>query len=205
MAHRVLVRARVPAVLAVVVPALALLAGCSGGGGSGAAATTPPTPVPSSPTVTYEKGTTPPGTQLAVGRRAVVRFHPKGAPSSLLALTVTKIAKGRMPELRAFTLDQATRRSNVYYVTVRVQNKGHRNLVGLKPKLYGQVSKHLVVPPVVFGSTFRRCPDTGLPKRFTFGKSAALCLVMLAPHHGRVSAVQWRFADGSQPISWVRG
>ena len=81
-------------------------------------------------------------------------------------------------------------------------NLGPDNLSGKKITLYGKVSDDLVVPPVVFGSSFPTCDYTPLPPKFKKNKTAKGCMVMLAPKHGKISEIQWRPADNSEPISW---
>lgn len=185
------------------------LTGCSGMGNDEAAPTTGATTSAdsldaSTPTSTVQVGgrATQPGTKLKLGKSAVVRFAANPKHDSLIKLTVTDVEQGKIKDLAQFRLDDETKRSNVYYVSASVKNVGKGDLGGQPIALYRQVSEELVVPPVVFGSTFKRCDYQPLPKKFERGKRADVCIVLLAPRHGKVSSVQWRPADNSDPIIW---
>lgn len=137
-----------------------------------------------------------------MGKAATVRYKPNPEHNSLIKLRVTKVQRGKIKQLKEFRLSAKTKRSSVYYVKATVTNTGSGDLSGQVVSLYGKVSKDLVVPPVNFRGGFKRCQHQPLPKKFTKGKSADLCVVMLAPKHGKVTAVQWRPANDAEPISW---
>lgn len=145
---------------------------------------------------------TAPGTKLKLAESAVVRFAANPKHDSLIKLTVTDVEQGKIKDLAQFRLDDETKRSNVYYVSATVKKVGKADLGGQPISLYGQVSEDLVVPPVVFGSTFKRCNYQPLPEKFDRGERADVCIVLLAPGHGEVTSVQWRAADNSDPIIW---
>ncbi len=158
---------------------------------------------PSTPATPVEPGTMRPGTKLKLGQPAVVRYTANAAHDSLMKLTVDKLRQGKLKDLHAFQLSDSAKKSNVYYAWARVKNTGDGDLGGQPLQLYGKVSHDLVVPPVIMGATFKKCPYHPLPKKFTSGDSASVCVLLLAPHHGNVKAVQWRPADGSAPITWT--
>jgi hypothetical protein len=170
--------------------------GCGGGDD------TEPAPTTESAT-TNEDGTTVAGTELDLGKTAVVDFKVDQNHDSQIELTVTKVKKGKVKDLHQFDLNDAARNSSVYYVSTNVKNLGPDALSNQKLVLYGKVSNDLVVPPVVLRSSFAKCDYTPLPKKFTEGKSAKGCMVMLAQNHGTISEVQWRAPDDSEPISWI--
>jgi len=170
-------------------------AGTSSSVGSPDASTSPTTPQ-------VEDGATTPGANLTLDRPAVVRFTANPKHDALIRLTVSKVERGKIKDLSQFRLSDKDRRSSVYYVSASVKNLGEGDLGGQPLSLYGKVSDDLVVSPVIFGSTFRRCAYQPLPPKFGPGKKVDMCIVMLAPHHGEVSAVQWRPADNSDPITW---
>lgn len=147
-------------------------------------------------------GTTPPGTTLRLDEPAAVRFTPDRSHRSVLRLRVDKVTRGKIGDLKQFTLDPAALTSSVYYVEAQVANVGAGDLSNAEVPLFGRVSDKLVVPAVKFGSTYERCDDQPLPARFHAGDRARLCMVMLAPHHGKISEIQWRPTNGSDPISW---
>jgi len=173
---------------------VAALAACSGGGDA---------PEPG-PTSTATGGLTAPGTSLGIDDAATVAFT-AGKRASKIKVVVDGVQRGNVKDLREFDLNKAARQSGVYYVRAAVRNVGPRDIGGSFVKLYGKVSDTLVVQPVIFGSTFGKCNYQPLPKPFGSGKRTDLCMVMLAPDHGKVSAVEWRF-DGAEvdeaPITW---
>jgi hypothetical protein len=173
--------------------ALASLASCSGGDDS-------PTASPTTPTTTG--GLTAPGTDLAVDDAATVEFDGGPKRHSKVKIVVSGVQTGSVKDLSEFDLKKAARKSGVYYVRATIRNVGHGDLGGAFVTLYGKVSDTLVVQPVLFGSSFGKCNYQPLPKPFGNGKRADVCMVMLAPRHGSLSAIEWRF-DGEEPaISW---
>jgi hypothetical protein len=192
-------RGRARARALVGVPALALcaaaLAACSGGDDSS-------TPAPTSDTA---GGLTAPGADLALAAAATVEFRAGAKQRSKIKVVVSGVQHGDVKDLREFDLGNAARRSGVYYVRASVRNIGHGDLGGAFLKLYAKVSDTLVVQPVIFGSSFGKCNYQPLPKPFGAGKRADVCMVMLAPRHGTLSAVEWRFGGDQAdeaPISW---
>lgn len=194
-------RARSSRVAAAMTLNVLVLAGCSSSQPDSSDVETPTPPAETSST--SEKGnTTPPGTDLRLGKTAVVRYKANARHDSRISLTVTTVRKGKIKHLSRFNPGAAASRSTVYYVSARVKNTGSGDLSGQPITLYGKVSDKLVVPPVTFGSTFRRCDYEPLPKEFGKGDRAGVCMVMLAPRHGKISEVQWR-PDRSEPIAWT--
>lgn len=175
----------------------ALLSGCSGDDGGLAPE------VPSSVPTTDTDGSTLPGTSLALGESAVVRFKAGRQRTSLIELTVTSVKPGSRRQLVQFELPAAARHSDVFYVRVTVVNTDRSDLAGEVVTLYGMVSDSRVVPPVTFGSPFDRCEHRALPRNFTKDARTQLCMVMLAPKHGRISAIQWRGNGHVEPILWA--
>jgi hypothetical protein len=185
------------------------VAGCTAPGDTGqrlasnaSRATTSAASTPTATTSAVEPGTTPPGTKLALGRPAEVRFATNAAHDSLIKLTVDAIQRGKLTDLRQFRLSQSARSSGLFYVTAQVTNTGDGDLGGQMLRLGGKVAPGLVVPPVMLGTTFRRCDGSPLPSPFVFGDRAEVCLVFFAPRHGTVGAVQWRPTDDVKPITW---
>jgi hypothetical protein len=170
----------------------AMLSACSGGDDS-------PAPTPAS---SAAGGMTAPGASLGIDEAATVDFAAGPKRQSKVKVTVTAVQHGTVKDLSDFDLNHAARQSGVYYVRAAVRNVGHGDLGGSFLKLYAKVSDTLVVQPVIFGSTFGKCDYKPLPKPFDRGKRADLCMVMLAPTHGTVSAVEWRFRGDQEPITW---
>jgi hypothetical protein len=178
--------------------AAALVAGCNGGTTPTSAPTTPTT---SSSTVSAN-GTTTPGTVVRLGQRAVVQWRGQRGHQSRAAVTVTAVKRGSIRDLKQFQLTRPARSSTVYYVSAAVRNLGPGNLSGRFLTLYGKVSARLVVQPVRFTLAFKRCDYQPLPAHFTKGKRARVCMVMLAPRHGRISSIEWRSSGRQLPVSW---
>jgi hypothetical protein len=188
---------RVPGARAVAVGLLGVvLVGCSG--------SSPDSATPSSAqttATTAADGTTTPGTVLRLGQRAHIRWHAGRGRVSLVDVSVTAVERGSLRDLRQFSLPRSAMSSSVYYVRATVRNRAATDLAGAHLSLFGLVSDSLVVPSVRLTSPYGRCSNPPLPPRFTQGAAAHDCLVILAPHHGRISHIQWR-SDGAEPISW---
>jgi hypothetical protein len=172
---------------------LAMLASCSGGGDSPGAQESTPAPT---------GGLTAPGTKLALDHAATVQFKDGPKRKSKIRVVVNGVQTGSIKDLREFDLTKAARRSGIFYVRATIRNIGHGDIGGAFVKLYGKVSDTLVVQPVVFGSSFGKCNYQPLPKPFGAGKRADVCMVMLAPRHGSLSAVEWRFDGDQPPVTW---
>jgi hypothetical protein len=173
----------------------ALVAGC--GGGDDDSDATPPEDT----ATTTDDGLTRPGTDVEFGRPATVELAPDPQHRSRVEVSVTGFTRGAMKDLKQFKIPERAQQSHVYYVQARVENVGDGNLAGTSLVLYGKVSDELVVPPVTFGSTFKRCNYQPFDKPFRSGAKAKVCMVMLAPDKGTISEVQWRGPD-EEPISW---
>jgi hypothetical protein len=174
------------------------LTGCSGDSGKSDDSTSS-----TNTATTLENGNTRPGTELSLRDAAVVRYKANAKHTSVIKLVVSKIKKGSIKDLREFNLSEAARKSNVYYISTTVKNVGGGDLSGQPLTLYGKVSESLVVPPVVLRSSYKKCNYQPLPPNFKKNKKVNVCLVMLAPKKGKISEVQWRPADNSEPISWA--
>jgi hypothetical protein len=176
-----------------------LAAGC-GSSGNGSAPS-PSTPSRTTPTANPD-GSTLMGTVLAIGERATIHYRPNPKRHSVLAIRVVRVRRGKARDLRGFTLGPRARSSSVYYAWVKVRNLGTGDLGGHRLPMYAKVSRSLVVPPVLFGSAFPRCRDPLFHRPFRKNARATLCLVFLAPHHGKVTQIQWRTPSSPNAISW---
>jgi hypothetical protein len=176
--------------------------GPSAAGGSESPSTSAPTPTDVPPTTALAVATTPSGTKLKLGEPAVVLYAPSPAHYSELRLTVEAVERGSLNDLKGFRLSDSAKRSGVFYIWVRVKNIGDGEL-GAPLELYGKISRGTAVAPVILGTTFDRCPYQPLPWPFGPGDRLSMCMVMLAPQHGTVKAVQWRPSDDSKPITWT--
>jgi hypothetical protein len=186
--------------ICVAVCVVLLAAACGSSGGT--SKPTSSTPTSTKPTANPD-GTTLMGTTLAIGKRATVRYRVNPRRASVLAIRVVGVHHGRLRDLRGFTLGPRARSSSVYYARVKVRNVGNGDLGGRRLALYAKVTDSLVVPPVSFGSAFPRCRDPHLHRPFRKNAQATLCMVFLAPRHGKVTQIQWRIPSSPNAISWA--
>lgn len=188
--------------LAIVLAASSLLAGCSGDsepesdGTSGSAGSTPYLPVPSGVHLTEQ------GSQLSLGDHAVVAYHPRQGQVAALDIAVTRLEKTSIDAFSAWQLTSAQQRSTPYYVHARIKNVGDTNVGGRPVPLYVVNEDNVLLEATPFASSFKPCPSTPFPKRFGPGKTATVCLVYLAPKHGRLVAVSFRPEETFNPIIW---
>lgn len=201
-------RARAPFRVGVLV-LLALVAGACGGGEQSAPEESPEaTPSVALPTgdveVPDDVELTPAGTELAFGETASVAYQ-VGEGGSVVELTVLGARAGKVADLSAYQLDEATRKSRPYYVRVRVANAGTGQLGGAAVPLFAVDGRNTLVQPSTFTSPFKRCPSTRLPARFGADARTTTCLVYLLPDKGTLEAVSYRPLQSFEPITWGVG
>lgn len=185
------------------------VAGCSssddsstpGGGSSGsagaAASGSPYLPVPSGVQLTT------PGTRLSVGDHAVVAYHPRQQQVAALDIDVTKLERTSMQDFSAWQLSAEQQASTPYYVHATVKNVGDTNLGGNPVPLYVVNEDNVLLESTPFASSFAPCPSTPFPKPFAPGATAKVCLVYLAPKHGKLVSVSFRPQESFNPITWT--
>ena len=113
--------------------------------------------------------------------------------------------QGSLADLAGYQLDDATKASTPYYVSVAVKNVGSGDVGGSPIPLYLADSE---TPPLLinsssFNNSFKTCPSQALPASFAAGASASTCLVYLAPNHGTMSAISFRPLMKFAPILWT--
>jgi hypothetical protein len=201
--------------------------GESGDGGAAGSAGTGNSSAPTS-TATAESsvvsgGLTPPGTQLKLGRPAIVGWVPPslslgGSKKSYkLQVTVAAIQKGTIADFKNVRLKPGERKSTPYYVTVRIKALGADatpsdddpditfDAIDDRDQKQGSIT---------FLGTFSRCDNVRPPKPFVKGKSYTSCLAYLMPGGGSIQQVNW--ANGpakgdsvtpyfDKPIVWSGG
>ncbi|WP_460842157.1 hypothetical protein [Nocardioides marmoraquaticus] len=146
---------------------------------------------------------TPSGTALDFGDTATVAYEAGRDRGSVLELTVLGATKGRVRDLSAFQLDDATRASTPYYVRVRVANAGPDDLGGAAVPLFAVDGRDTLVQPSSFTAEFERCPSTPLPEKFVADAKATRCLVYLLPDKGTLEAVSYRPLQSFEAITWT--
>jgi hypothetical protein len=187
------------------------LSGCSGdaekptagsGSGSGSASASasakPYLPVPDGVELT------PPGSELELGEPATVAYEPRQDQVGALTITVTALEKTSFKQSFAgWKLDEATRKTNPYFVRAKVENVGDTDLGGRNVPLYIVDGKNTLIEASSFASTFKPCPVGEFPKKFKQGDRVNVCLVYLSPDHGDLTAASFRPTQQFAPITWT--
>lgn len=211
--HTLLMRSRLAPIVAsaVLVPAL-VLSGCSGDDGSksasastsqspsdsGSATTKPYLPVPDGVELTAQ------GTQLDLGKDAVVAYEPRQDTVGALDIKVTELEKTTFKQsFQGWQLDAATRKTNPYFVHATVKNVGKTDLGGRPVPLYIVDGRNTLIEASTFASTFKPCPSQPFPAKFKHGDTVKACLVYLSPRHGDLTAVSFRPTQAFDPITWT--
>jgi hypothetical protein len=175
--------------------------GASGSGSSGSAGTaaegSPYLPVPASVQLTT------PGSKLSVGDHAVVAYHPRQNQVGALDIAVTRLERASIRDFSAWQLSAEQRASTPYYVHATVENVGDTDLGGRAVPLYVVDQDDVLLESTPFASSFAPCPSTPFPPRFGSGAKAKVCLVYLAPKHGKLVAVSFRPDESFNPITWT--
>lgn len=183
--------------------ASALLAGCSSSEPAPVASTTR-TSVPPDVEVPAGVQLTPAGTSLTVGEPATVVYRVGDSAASAVTVTVTAATAGSIDDFTFFSLDEASRRSKPYYVSVTVRNDGPAGLGGAALPLYAFDSTGTSIPANDILGSFEPCPTPTLPTTFLPGASADLCLVYLVPEGRRLRSVNLQTGTVQDAISWTR-
>ena len=178
------------------------LAACSGSEPAPtASATTSATPRAVEPPagVTLTAG----GTALTVGQPASVVNRVGDSAASVVTVTVTGATKGSIDDFRYFSLDDASKASTPYYVTVAVKNEGPGGLGGAALPMFARDSTGADIPANDIVGTFDPCPVRTLPASFLPGASAELCLVYLVPEGRKMRAVSLQTGTPEDAITWT--
>jgi hypothetical protein len=171
--------------------------GSSSGSGSPSSAATY-LPVPTGVELTAQ------GTELGVGDDAVVAYEPRQKQVGVLDITVTRLEKTTFKKSFAgWQLDDATRKTNPYFVHATVKNVGDTDLGGRPVPLYIVDGADTLIESSRFASTFQPCPSQAFPDKFGHGDKTKVCLVYLSPSHGDLTAVSFRPTQDFAPITWT--
>jgi hypothetical protein len=201
-------RRPVRGLLALGISGTLLLSGCSGGSdepsaGSGSSASPSASAKPYLP-VPDGVELTPPGSELELGEPATVAYEPRQGKVGVLTIKVTRLEKTSFKQSFAgWKLDDATRKTNPYFVRARVHNVGETDLGGRNVPLYIVDGRNTLIEASSFASTFKPCPVGEFPKKFTHGDQVDVCLVYLSPDHGRLTAASFRPTQEFSPITWT--
>lgn len=185
----------------VVAAAALVVAGCSSSEPSATPATTAPVPkgfdVPDGVTIT------PGGTSVKVGTPATVVYELADRVASAVTVTVTAVKPGTIDDFRFFSLDDASKKSSPYYVTVNVRNDGPAGLGGGALPIYLLDSTNTNVPANDIVGEFKPCPTPTLPESFLPGATADLCLVYLVPEGRTLTAMTLQTGKTKDAIRWT--
>lgn len=184
--------------------AVALLAGCGGEEASGepSASPTPTAPV-SGVTVPDGIELTAAGAELGFGDPATVAYEPNAQRNTVMELSVLGVKQGTIADLGGYVLDEKTKASTPYYVSVRAANVGEGN-VGQSPiPLWAVDDTNTLIQASSFANSFRACPSKPLPAKFGPGAKIRTCLVYLVPDHGELTGVSFRPLQAFAPIVWT--
>jgi hypothetical protein len=108
-----------------------------------------------------------------------------------------------MKDFSAWQLSPEQKASTPYYVHATVKNVGATNLGGNPVPLYVVNQDNVLLESTPFASSFAPCPSTPFPKPFAPGATAKVCLVYLAPKHGKLVSVSFRPQESFNPITWT--
>ena len=193
-----------------------VLSGCGGGDGGDSAGDKPSSPSGTGSSSTTDGGsesssggtettdaTPQPGDELGLGETAPLRWDPKENLQGDVDVTVERIDKSTMKDFAAFRLDKALKASTPYYVHVKVKNNAATNLSGVELPIFLDNGSDVLFPSARITSSFKPCPSQPLPKKFSKGKKAELCLVFLAAPKTKLEAVAMRPTEQTEPITWT--
>jgi hypothetical protein len=144
-----------------------------------------------------------PGDELALGEAAPLAWQPKQGLDGQVEVSVDRMDQSTMKDFSAFKLDRAMKRSTPYYVHVSVENTGTANLSGVELPIFLDNGSDVLFPSARITSSFEPCPSRPLPKGFTEGKRAKLCLVFLAAEKTKLQAIAMRPTDDVEPVTWT--
>jgi hypothetical protein len=145
------------------------------------------------------------GSQLHYGEFARVSWQPDQHTVGVVSMAVTKVAKMPIKAFSDWRLDRATRRSTPYFVRATLRNLGHTNLSGAAVPLYLLDQGGALLQASSFQARYSPCPSRPLPRRFTPGAKAAVCLVYFVPSHGALAAISFRPDQSFSAITWKQG
>jgi hypothetical protein len=144
-----------------------------------------------------------PGDELALGEAAPLSWKPRENLQGDVDVTVDRLDRSTMKDFAAFKLDKAMKASTPYYVHVKVKNTGTTNLAGVELPIFLDNGSDVLFPSARITSSFKPCPSQPLPRKFTQGQKADLCLVFLAAPKTKLEAIAMRPTEQTEPITWT--
>ena len=185
------------------------LAACGGSSSSSSSqAAASPASTPPADSTKSSGGPAAPGTKLAVGSSATVRYTPLShATPSMLKVTVQSLQKGTLNDFKGLDLDASQKAATPVYVKVKVTNLGPGTIDvdASSAAIEGLDSTGNTAQSVTFIGTFPRCPDHQSTTQMRAGSSYNNCLTFLVP--GGIDKVAYTGTDAyiNSPVTWAVG
>jgi hypothetical protein len=145
---------------------------------------------------------TPQGTTLTLGATARVDYKPDEVRETTLAITVSKVTLAQVSDFVLFNLNATQRKSNFYYVEMKIDNVGNGTVGGDLVPVWGVSPADVLLPPVSFSSRFKPCTSKPLPQTFAPGDSLTFCEVYQVKKSGELKALSYRPNQSFNPIVW---
>lgn len=148
---------------------------------------------------------TPPGSELDLGTPAVVAWRPRQDVVGVLDIDVRRIERTSFKQsfggwdVRA----EVKKKLTPYFVRATVRNVGDTNLTERLTPLYAVDSEDTLVEPTRFTEQFEPCPGGNLPKGFSNGDRAEVCMVYLINDGLELTGVSFRPTQDFDPITWT--
>jgi len=182
------------------------LTACSGSDDEPTEPTTESSAATPTPSTTVEvpenEEITEPGTQLTFGDTATVAYEDQDQ-GTVLALRVDSAVQGSLDDFEGFDLDDPVKKNgNYYYVRVMVKNAGKDTVGDVPVPLWGISGENTLLQPVIFKSSFAKCPTEPLPAKFAPKDTFKTCLVFLSPDKGDLVGVSYRPTEQFTAIEW---
>jgi hypothetical protein len=163
------------------------------------------TPAASAPA---HSGAAAPGTKLAVGSSATVKYKPlsgSGGGPATLKVNVQSVQKGTLDDFKGIQLDATQKAATPIYVKVKVTNLGPGtvDVDGTSAAIEGIDNTGNTAQSVTFIGDFPRCPDHQSTTQMKAGSSYANCLTFLVP--GGITKVAYTGTDDyiNSPVTWA--
>ncbi|MDP9337074.1 MAG: hypothetical protein M3Q30_27685 [Actinomycetota bacterium] len=180
----------------------AVVAGCGGDGGAKESASSlPSSSIPGIQSLPAAAAT--PGTKLTQTTSAKVLFVRNQKRKGLISLAIDSVRTGSTSDLANFILNRQAKSSTPYYVGVTVTNVGGGHVGGAPVPLYGVNGHNTLLPPADLMGSFKPCQADRIPRHLGRGRAFSTCLMFLSPRHGRLTAVEFQYASGVEPVTWA--
>ncbi|HET8759342.1 MAG TPA: hypothetical protein VFM58_25210 [Solirubrobacteraceae bacterium] len=144
---------------------------------------------------------------LPLGKRAVTDYidytgaEPK---KSKLGVTVVKVRKGKISDLKDFDLDAKQKKTVPYYVDAKYENLGDRALTRsvIEPSIEDRAGdEYRPIQLIVLSGTFKPCPEYSDAK-LKPGESFTGCSPVLLPKGKQFDRVRFEGDVTKDPLFW---